>query len=66
MFKTTRFRLITALCSVLFASACSASSPDTSTQAPYTDGNQYVTLILLVIRLRPAAHQCAGQKNHGK
>jgi thiol:disulfide interchange protein DsbA len=49
MFKTTRFRLITALCSVLFASACSASSPDTSTQAPYTDGNQYVTL--------PAPHQ---------
>lgn len=43
MFKTIRFRSITALFGVLLASTCSAASPDSS-QAPYSDGDQYVTL----------------------
>lgn len=54
MFKTTRFRLITALCGVLLAGACSASSPDTSTQTPYTDGDQYVTLPAPYQRVSPS------------
>lgn len=42
MFKTTRLRLATLLCGLLLTTACSAASPDIA--APYTDGNQYVTL----------------------
>ncbi len=44
MFKTTRFRSITVLFGLLLAGACSAGSPDTSAQATYTNGDQYVTL----------------------
>lgn len=43
MFKTARFRLTTLLCGLLLTSACSAAGPDAA-QAPFTDGNQYVTL----------------------
>ncbi|HUB91773.1 MAG TPA: thiol:disulfide interchange protein DsbA/DsbL [Dyella sp.] len=42
MFKTTRLRLATLLCGLLLTTACSAASPDIA--APYTDGDQYVTL----------------------
>jgi protein dithiol oxidoreductase (disulfide-forming) len=43
MFKTARFRLATLLCGLLLTTACSAAGPDAS-PAPFTDGNQYVTL----------------------
>ena len=42
MFKTTRLRLATLLCGLLLTTACSAASPDVA--APYSDGDQYVTL----------------------
>ncbi|GLQ89569.1 thiol:disulfide interchange protein DsbA/DsbL [Dyella flagellata] len=42
MFQSARFRLATLLCGLLLTSACSAAAPDAA--APYTDGNQYVTL----------------------
>jgi protein dithiol oxidoreductase (disulfide-forming) len=48
MFKTARFRLIAVLCGLVLTSACSAAGPDASA-APFTDGNEYVTL--------PAPHQ---------
>jgi len=43
MFKTARFRLTALLCGLLLTTACSAAGPDAA-QAPFTDGNQYVTL----------------------
>ncbi|GGA26269.1 thiol:disulfide interchange protein DsbA/DsbL [Dyella nitratireducens] len=43
MFKTARFRLATMLCGLLLTTACSAAAPG-DTAAPFTDGNQYVTL----------------------
>ena len=43
MFKTARYRLTTLLCGLLLTTACSAAGPDAA-QAPFTDGNQYVTL----------------------
>ena len=43
MFKTARFRIATLLCGLLLTTACSAAGPDASA-APFTDGNQYVTL----------------------
>lgn len=49
MFKTARFRSISLLCGLLLASACSAAGADSSTPAPFTDGNEYVSL--------PAPHQ---------
>lgn len=42
MFKTARFRLTTLLCGLLLTTACSAAGPDAS--APFTNGNEYVTL----------------------
>ncbi|RUL74863.1 thiol:disulfide interchange protein DsbA/DsbL [Dyella choica] len=42
MFKTTRLRLATLFCGLLLTTACSAAAPDAA--APYTDGDQYVTL----------------------
>jgi len=42
MFKTTRLRLATLLCGLLLTTACSAAGPDVA--APYSDGDQYVTL----------------------
>jgi thiol:disulfide interchange protein DsbA len=42
MFKTTRLRFAAVLCGLLLTTACSAATPDAA--APYTDGNQYVTL----------------------
>jgi protein dithiol oxidoreductase (disulfide-forming) len=44
MFKTARFRLTTLICGLLLTSACSAAGTDTSAKAPFTDGNEYVTL----------------------
>lgn len=43
MFKTARFRIAALLCGLLLTTACSAAGPDASA-APFTDGNQYVTL----------------------
>ncbi|GAB2567980.1 thiol:disulfide interchange protein DsbA/DsbL [Dyella jejuensis] len=43
MFKIDRFRLIALLGGLLLASACNAS-PDATAAAPFTDGDQYVTL----------------------
>ena len=43
MFKTARIYAITLLCGLLLTTACSAAGPDASA-APYTNGNQYVTL----------------------
>jgi thiol:disulfide interchange protein DsbA len=43
MFKTARFRITALLCGLLLTTACSATGPDADA-APYTDGNQYVTL----------------------
>lgn len=43
MFKTVRFRIATLLCGLLLTTACSAAGPDAA-DAPYTDGDQYVTL----------------------
>jgi thiol:disulfide interchange protein DsbA len=42
MFKTARLRFAAVLCGLLLTTACSAATPDAA--APYTDGNQYVTL----------------------
>ncbi|GLQ48171.1 thiol:disulfide interchange protein [Dyella lipolytica] len=44
MFKTARFRLITLFCGLLLTGACNAAGPNTSAAAPFTDGDQYVTL----------------------
>jgi thiol:disulfide interchange protein DsbA len=54
MFKTTRFRSITILFGLLLASASSSAIADTSAQAPYTDGNQYVTLPAPYQRVSPS------------
>jgi protein dithiol oxidoreductase (disulfide-forming) len=54
MFKTTRFRSITILFGLLLASAGSSAIADTSAQAPYTDGNQYVTLPAPYQRVSPS------------
>lgn len=43
MFKTARIHAITLLCGLLLTTACSAAGPD-APDAPYTNGNQYVTL----------------------
>lgn len=44
MFKITRIPVFTLLCGLLLTSACNASGSDASAAAPYTDGDQYVTL----------------------
>lgn len=44
MFNTARFRLTTLLCGLLLTGACSAAGADASAPAPYTDGNEYVSL----------------------
>lgn len=44
MYKTARFRLTALLCGLLLTTACSAASPDASAKAPFTNGNQYITL----------------------
>ncbi|GLQ93941.1 thiol:disulfide interchange protein DsbA/DsbL [Dyella acidisoli] len=43
MFKTARYRITALLCGLLLTTACSAAGPDAAS-APFTDGNQYVTL----------------------
>ncbi|MFC3652495.1 thiol:disulfide interchange protein DsbA/DsbL [Dyella humi] len=43
MFKTAQFRIAALLCGLLLTTACSAAGPDAAA-APFTDGNQYVTL----------------------
>ncbi|QAU24734.1 thiol:disulfide interchange protein DsbA/DsbL [Dyella sp. M7H15-1] len=43
MFKTVLFRLIAMLCGLIITSACGAAAPN-ATAAPFTDGNEYVTL----------------------
>ncbi|GLQ49065.1 thiol:disulfide interchange protein DsbA/DsbL [Dyella flava] len=43
MFKTARSRLTALLCGLVLTTACSAASSDKSA-APFTDGNEYVTL----------------------
>ncbi|MBE1159357.1 thiol:disulfide interchange protein DsbA/DsbL [Dyella acidiphila] len=43
MFKLPSFRSAALLCGLLLASACTAAGTD-SAQAPFTDGNEYVTL----------------------
>ncbi|RDS79418.1 thiol:disulfide interchange protein DsbA/DsbL [Dyella monticola] len=50
MFKTTRIHLIAALCGLLLTTACSAASPN----APYTEGNQYITLPAPYHRVSPS------------
>ena len=42
MFNTARLRFAAVLCGLLLTTACSAAAPDAA--APYTDGNQYVSL----------------------
>ncbi|HUA80775.1 MAG TPA: thiol:disulfide interchange protein DsbA/DsbL, partial [Dyella sp.] len=44
MFKIPRYRIAALLCGLLLTTACSAAGPDASAAAPFTDGNQYVTL----------------------
>ena len=44
MFKISRYRIVTLLGGLLLTAACSAAGPDASAAAPYTDGDQYVTL----------------------
>ena len=48
MFKTARFRTAALICGLLLSSACGAAD-SSSSSAPFTDGNEYVTL--------PAPHQ---------
>ncbi|WP_233840821.1 thiol:disulfide interchange protein DsbA/DsbL [Dyella sp. 2HG41-7] len=44
MFKISRYRIAAMLCGLLLTTACSAAGPDASAAAPFTDGDQYVTL----------------------
>jgi protein dithiol oxidoreductase (disulfide-forming) len=43
MFKTAPFRTVALLCGLLLTSACGATD-SSSSAAPFTDGNEYVTL----------------------
>jgi protein dithiol oxidoreductase (disulfide-forming) len=44
MFKSVRFRMTALLCGLLLSSACSAVDSGASANAPFTDGNEYVSL----------------------